>query len=82
MGPLIGPNTIPWYDFCQIKSLKFPLSPVSEIWVILEKDFLIQSQLNDWKLISEIFIAYSHNSAYFLRILAPRLPELLNSNYA
>ena len=27
MGPLIGDNTMPWYDFCHIKSLKLPLFP-------------------------------------------------------
>ena len=31
MGPLIWPNTMPWYDFCHIRSHKLPLSPISEI---------------------------------------------------
>ena len=26
MGPLIGPNAAPWYDFCHIKNIKFPPS--------------------------------------------------------
>ena len=68
MGPLFGNNTMPWYDFCHIKSLKFPLSLILEISVILEKKLFTKSQLTDWKFISEIFIAYSHNSAYFPHI--------------
>ena len=80
VGPLIGPkNLIPWYDFCHSKSLNFPLSPISEIWSIFEKEFLIQSQLTNWKFISEIFIAYSHNSANF-RILTSKLPILTMPN--
>ena len=29
MGPLIGPNAAPWYDFCHIKNLTFPPSPIN-----------------------------------------------------
>ena len=28
MGLLIGPNAAPWNDFCHIKTLKFPPSPI------------------------------------------------------
>ena len=78
MGPLIGPNKI----FAKSKIWNFHFPSISEIWVILEEECLIKTHLNDLKLISEIFIAYSHNSAYFLRILASKFPELPNSNYA
>ena len=79
---LLGLIQWPGMIFAILKVWNFHFPSYQKFEPFGRKSFFHKSQLADWKFISEIFIAYSHISAYFPRILAPKLPELPNSNYA
>ena len=67
MGPLIGPNTMPWYDFGHIKTLKFPPSPYQKFEPFWRKSFLYKVNWLTENLFQK-FLLFTQTIPYIFRV--------------